>query len=66
VWRSIFRRFNLTLVLQALTLGIIVGGIFALFRLNVPAPSTLAGIMGVVGLWFGWVAVGKIMEHLGR
>ena len=54
------------IVAQALVLGIIVGAIFGAFKLNVPAPSTLAGIMGVVGLWLGWVAVGKLMEYLGR
>ena len=64
--RTLFGGFNLIIVAQALVLGIIVGAIFGAFKLNVPAPSTLAGIMGVVGLWLGWVAVGKLMEYLGR
>lgn len=44
-------------VAQAAALGITVGAIFALFRQPVPAPSTLAGIAGVVGLFVGWIAL---------
>jgi XapX domain-containing protein len=51
----------MTAVLQALALGIIVGAIFAVFRQPVPAPSTLAGIAGVVGLFAGWAATATLV-----
>lgn len=60
--RTLFGQNKLTVVLQALLLGTMVGAIFGAFKLNVPAPSTLAGIMGVVGLWLGWISVGKLLE----
>lgn len=41
----------------ALVLGIVVGGVFGLARLPVPAPPTIAGVLGVVGLWAGWSLV---------
>ncbi len=40
--------------LAALGLGLAIGAVFGLVRLNVPAPSTLAGIAGVAGLYLGW------------
>lgn len=48
-------------IAEALTLGIAVGAIFALFRQPVPAPSTVAGIAGVVGLFVGWSAIGALL-----
>jgi len=50
-------------VLLATLAGIIVGLLFARLKLPIPAPPTLAGVMGIVGLflgyviatrWFGW------------
>ena len=50
-------------VLMATLVGIIVGLIFARLKLPIPAPPTVAGVMGIVGLflgyviatrWFGW------------
>jgi XapX domain-containing protein len=40
--------------LQALALGILIGLTFGLVRLPVPAPPTLAGVLGVVGISAGW------------
>ncbi len=53
----------MTDVLAALVLGVAVGVIFALFRLDVPAPATLAGVAGIVGLWAGWTVVGHMLER---
>lgn len=39
-------------VLSLLT-GAIVGAIFTLFRLPIPAPPVLSGILGIVGIWLG-------------
>ena len=48
-------------VVLALVTGFIVGFIFALFKLPIPAPPALAGIMGIVGIYLGfkcfqWIA----------
>ncbi|MCP3027539.1 XapX domain-containing protein [Halobacillus sp. A5] len=45
----------------ALAAGFIVGAVFAIFRLPIPAPPALAGIAGIVGIYLGfkfiaWVA----------
>ena len=40
--------------LYALTAGIIVGLLFGLIKLPVPAPQTLAGILGLVGIYVGF------------
>ena len=48
-------------MVQALILGTVVGAIFALFKLPVPAPATLAGILGIIGLYAGWTLVDKLL-----
>lgn len=47
-------------VLQGLLLGVLVGGVFALFRLAPPAPPTWAGVAGIVGIFLGWLLVGRL------
>ncbi len=37
--------------------GMGIGIIFAIFKLPVPAPPVFAGLMGIVGLWFGYYVV---------
>jgi XapX domain-containing protein len=37
----------------AFVAGAILGFIFVKLRLPVPAPAVLAGIIGVIGIWFG-------------
>ncbi|MEH7383856.1 XapX domain-containing protein [Bacillus sp. JJ1521] len=41
-------------VLLALISGIIVGFLFALLKLPIPAPPALAGVTGVVGVYLGF------------
>jgi XapX domain-containing protein len=48
--------------LLALLAGIIVGIIFKVLRLPLPAPPVLAGILGIVGIYLG----GKIAAWLGK
>jgi len=45
---------NTTFVVLATLAGITVGGLFAFFRIPVPAPPSLAGVMGIVGIWAGY------------
>jgi len=47
-------------VLFSLGTGALVGMLFAFLRLPVPAPPTLAGIAGIVGLFLGYVAAVKL------
>lgn len=42
-------------VFLSLLLGGVMGTVFAMFSLPVPAPSNLAGLMGIVGLFLGYV-----------
>lgn len=41
-------------VLLALLTGFIVGFVFAFFRLPIPAPPALAGLMGIIGIYLGF------------
>ena len=47
-------------VLLATTTGIAVGVLFAFLKLPVPAPASLAGVMGIVGIFIGYI----IMTHV--
>jgi XapX domain-containing protein len=46
--------------LMALLVGAIMGFAFALLRLPIPAPPTLAGVLGIVGITVGFYLAGKI------
>ncbi|MFZ8826055.1 MAG: XapX domain-containing protein [Candidatus Caldipriscus sp.] len=49
-------------IILAFLTGFITGAIFALLKLPVPAPQTLAGIMGIVGLFLGYVVVKMFLK----
>ncbi len=56
---------NNTIVITSLqtgALGMIIGGIFALFSYKPPSPDNLAGIMGIVGIYIGFVLVGHFIK----
>jgi XapX domain-containing protein len=40
-------------VILSLLTGMVVGFLFTLFRLPIPAPPALAGIAGIVGVYLG-------------
>ena len=48
---------NTTFVLLATLAGLTVGGFLAFLRIPVPAPPSLAGVMGIVGIWAGYQLV---------
>ncbi|WP_335871436.1 XapX domain-containing protein [Bacillus sp. 2205SS5-2] len=48
-------------VLLAILTGFIVGFVFALLKLPIPAPPALAGIMGIVGIYLGFKAYEYIL-----
>lgn len=41
-------------VIAALLAGALLGAVFALLDLPIPAPPTLAGIAGIVGIYVGF------------
>ncbi|MDL4839185.1 XapX domain-containing protein [Aquibacillus rhizosphaerae] len=41
-------------VILALLTGTIVGFLFALLKLPIPAPPALAGVVGIVGVYLGF------------
>jgi XapX domain-containing protein len=48
-------------ILLTTLVGTLVGGIFSAFKLPIPAPPMFAGLMGIVGLWFGYALVTKFV-----
>ncbi|MGD8192395.1 XapX domain-containing protein [Brevibacillus ginsengisoli] len=49
-------------VMKSLGVGLIFGVLVSLFRLPLPAPPTLAGVMGIVGVYLGYVIVSQFMK----
>ena len=49
----------------ALITGFIVGAVFRLVRLPIPAPSTWEGILGIVGIFIGYLVVNYILKLVG-
>jgi XapX domain-containing protein len=45
---------EIVLILKSLAVGIVVGLIFKAFNLPIPAPITIAGIAGIIGLYIGY------------
>lgn len=49
------------LVLSLLA-GIVVGAVFKLMKLPLPAPPVLSGILGIFGVYLGGVIVQKVYD----
>lgn len=52
-------------VLLSLSTGTLVGVIFSLVKLPIPAPQALAGIAGIVGIYVGYVGVAHLIRIFG-
>ncbi|GIM45780.1 XapX domain protein [Collibacillus ludicampi] len=50
----------------SLLTGIIVGVIFTMFKLPLPAPPVLSGILGIVGIWLGSVLFRWLSDWISR
>ena len=48
--------------LQSGTLGVVIGAVFAIFGFKPPSPDNLAGIMGIIGIFIGWMFVGYFIK----
>jgi len=46
--------------LQSLGTGFIVGAIFAIVKLPVPAPAVIEGVAGILGITLGYLLIKKI------
>jgi len=55
---QLINKTELYLALQSCGLGAIIGSLFAIFGLKPPSPDNIVGIMGVVGIFFGWTIIG--------
>jgi len=47
--------------LLATIVGFSVGFLFAFLKLPVPAPATLSGVMGIVGIFLGFVVAKALL-----
>jgi XapX domain-containing protein len=58
---------NWTVALLSLLTGVVLGVVFALLKLPVPAPGVIEGAIGVVGTCIGGAVLGPwLREALGR
>lgn len=49
-------------IIQAIMIGFLVGVIFALFKLPIPAPTVLSGVMGIFGIYLGGLLVNNFID----
>jgi XapX domain-containing protein len=48
---------NTTLAVLALITGTVAGAVFAYLQVPIPAPPTLSGVLGIVGIYLGYKIV---------
>lgn len=48
-------------ILKTTMAGAMIGGIFVLLKLPVPAPPVFSAVMGIVGLWLGASIVARVI-----
>jgi XapX domain-containing protein len=44
-------------IILSLITGAVCGAVFAAFKLPVPAPPVISGLIGILGLWVGYKIV---------
>ena len=49
-------------IIKSFGAGLFVGALFTILKLPVPAPPVLAGIMGIVGIFTGYLLVGYLTK----
>ena len=49
----------LIVYLKSILTGTVVGAVFAFLKLPVPAPTAFAGILGIAGIFLGYIIVQK-------
>jgi XapX domain-containing protein len=53
---------NLIEVIKSFLVGLGVGAIVTFFKLPLPAPPVFAGIMGIFGIFVGYILVGHFIK----
>lgn len=48
-------------VLLSTLSGMIVGGLFSVLKLPIPAPPKLPGVMGIIGIYLGFILVKSVV-----
>lgn len=46
--------------LYSLLTGFIVGIVFSLIKLPIPAPPTISGVLGIVGIYLGYLLINSL------
>ena len=59
---QLFNKPELVSALQSGGLGVAIGVIFFVFGFKPPSPDNLAGIMGIIGIFIGWAAMGYFFK----
>ena len=59
---QLFNKPELVSALQSGALGVVIGGIFAIAGFKPPSPDNLAGILGIIGIFLGWVIAGQFFK----
>lgn len=54
--------FDFVLLGKSLFTGLVAGVVFGLLKLPIPAPSEFASIVGIIGIFLGFIAV-KFFVH---
>jgi XapX domain-containing protein len=52
-------------ILKNLVAGMVVGGVFALLKLPVPAPPALPPVFAILGITLGFMLVLYLLKNLG-
>lgn len=50
-------------IIASLATGVLVGVIFSMFKLPLPAPPVLSGIVGIFGIYLGGISYQWILER---
>jgi XapX domain-containing protein len=53
---------DIALILKSLATGIFLGAVFTLFKLPPPVPTAFAGVIGIIGIFIGYVIVKDIFH----
>jgi len=49
-------------IIKSLFTGTIVGVVFALLKLPIPAPLVFSGIVGIFGIWLGFILINYFIK----
>lgn len=59
---DLINQINWFQMLKAIGLGMIVGGIFGVLKIEPPSPNNIIGVLGIAGLWLGWSLIHSYLQ----